>query len=148
MLIIKPYCENNGKNIKIKNVISFDEFNNNIVQEYIPNVEEFVSHIVVINGSIKICITYKYIFNDNTHIKSYPLNTNNVIKVNIDKIYIDIMEKFLSKCSYNGVCNIDFIIDSKGNIKIFEINPRFGGSLIRDNNEDLHNTLIELLFKY
>lgn len=147
LFIIKPYCENNGQNIKIKNKISFDDFNNNIIQEYITNVEEFVSHIVAINGSIKLCITYKYIFNDSTHIKTYPLNTNNVIKVNIDKFYIDIMEKFLRNCSYNGVCNIDFVIDNKGNIKIFEINPRFGGSLIRNDDKDLHNTLIKLLFQ-
>lgn len=146
LLIVKPFCNSNGYGMEIKNRITKNEFRRNIIQKYIENIEEYVSHIVAIDGKIIHCITYNYIFDKDIHIKVYPVNTNNTKKVEISKYYIDIMEKFLSKCSYNGMCNIDFVITKEGDIKIFEINPRLGGSMIRNNNEDLIYTIIKLLF--
>jgi predicted ATP-grasp superfamily ATP-dependent carboligase len=47
----------------------------------------------------------------------------------------------LTSINYYGICCIDFIYDvNTKNLKIMEINPRFGGSLV-DNQDDFLNYL-------
>lgn len=142
--MMKPHCSSNGYGISLKESVIESDFNDNIVQECIPNYDEYVSHIVAVDGKIKECITYKYSFRNKFHIKKHPRNTFNISKIYLDKIYIYIMELFLK--GYSGPCNFDFVIDNT-RIKIFEINPRLGGSLIRKNNEDLHSIIEALIFK-
>ncbi len=44
---------------------------------------------------------------------------------------IDLFEHFLRPLRFNGPANIDFRRRADGSIVILEINPRFGGSLMR-----------------
>ncbi len=65
-------------------------------------------------------------------------------KIELEYKYIKQLELFLLKCYYTGISNIDFIIyDDK--IKVFEINPRLGGGLIRFDRCDLVEILVELI---
>lgn len=144
LYIIKPYNENNGCGIKIKNNICKNDFKNNIVQEYINNRLEYTSYIVSINGVIQKCITYTYDFDNEKHIKINPINTSKISKYDLKDNYIKILELFLLPCKYTGICNIDFIIHEE-QVKVFEINPRLGGGLIRSNKQDLTNLLTELI---
>lgn len=143
MCIIKPYLNSNGYNMRITDIVTPEDFEKTIIQEYIPKTKEYSSNIVVKNGKIILCFTYETAFESSTVIKSYPHNLGISAKVEIRREYLDIMEKFLVE--YTGVCNIDYTFDESKNIKIFEINPRLGGTLIRNNNEELHLTLNTLL---
>lgn len=144
LYIIKPYNLNNGKNMFIKKQLEQTDFINNIIQEYIPNNVEYTAHIVSKNGQIIKCITYAYKFDSSQHIKVYPINTKNIIKFELDKKYISQLELFLTNCGYTGISNVDFII-SDDQIKVFEINPRLGGSLVRSNSIDLVEILYEMI---
>lgn len=144
LYIIKPYSENNGQGMKIKNNICADDFENQIVQEYINNTLEYTSYIVSKNGVIKKCITYAYSFDDEQHIKIFPINTTKMLKYDLEDKYIKILELFLLPCEYTGMCNINFIIH-EGQVKVFEINPRLGGGLMKSDKHDLADILAELI---
>jgi biotin carboxylase len=85
---------------------------------------------------------YKFI--SNKHIKIHPINTSNISKYYLEEKYVEKLELFLSKCNYTGVCNINFVFYNE-EIKVLEINPRLGGSLIRFNKDYLVEILIELI---
>jgi glutathione synthase/RimK-type ligase-like ATP-grasp enzyme len=139
LFIIKPYFGVNGSNMLIVKSLDVSSFNQNIVQEHIPNNEQYVSHIFAIDGIIKKCITYKYSHDKEIHINQYPVNTGNISNYFVNAEIIEIFEQFLKPELYTGICNIDFIIVNEKPI-IFEINPRLGGSLVRNKND-----LIEML---
>jgi carbamoylphosphate synthase large subunit len=141
-VIIKQNISNNGIGTEIKqNILESDFTEDSIVQEYIENNVEYTAHIVSKNGRIIKSIVYESQFEDNFHIKSFPYNTPDINKVTID---CSILELFLLPLEYTGICNIDFTIDND-NFKVFEINPRFGGSLMRHDKVDLIEILVSLL---
>ena len=142
LYIIKPYNLNNGVNICIKKCVDKRDFVNKIVQEYIENKIEYTSYIVSKNGQIIKCITYVYNFDNTQHIRNYPTNTQNISKFELDYKYVKQLELFFLHCGYTGISNIDFII-CDDQVKVFEINPRLGGSLIRFDRSDL----VEILYK-
>jgi carbamoylphosphate synthase large subunit len=144
LYIIKPYNLNNGNDICIKQYLDKTDFDNKIVQEYIYNKKEYSSYFVSKNGYIIKCITYEFIFDNDQHIKSFPINTQNMTKIDLDYKYIKQLELFLICCKYTGICNIDFVI-CNDQIKVFEINPRLGGGLIRINRCDLIEMLNEMI---
>jgi hypothetical protein len=49
---------------------------------------------------------------------------------------LEAVERMLGPLRYNGPCNVDFTIRACGAPAVFEINPRFGGSLFRPANRD------------
>ena len=113
-------------------------------QEYIKNKTEYTAYIVSKNGKIIKCITYAYNFNNEQHIKSFPINTKNMSKIELDNKYIKQLELFFVHCGYTGISNTDFMIFD-GQIKVFEINPRLGGGLVRFNRLDLVEILYEMI---
>lgn len=138
----KPLCLNGSSGIELNKISDFDNY---IYQEFINNKYEYVSHIYCINGIIKNIITYKY--------KVYTL-CNNYYNCTIEKYickkeYSDIFQVILNTLQYSGFCCIDYKITKELKLKIFEINPRLGGSLMRKENiKDLailFNTFIFLL---
>jgi carbamoylphosphate synthase large subunit len=140
--IIKPPINCNGEFMEITKHVTRYQFQNNLVQEYIPKFHEYTSNIVMKDGKIICCISFKHMFKTDKEIKIYPINTSNYTKIEIDRKYINIMEKFL--VGYSGPCNVNYlIVDEK--IKIFEINPRIGGTLIRNNTEDLSNFIDKMI---
>jgi len=50
---------------------------------------------------------------------------------------LSIFQGILKPLNFNGPCNIDFKLTPQGKLKIFEINPRLGGSLMHEENGDL-----------
>ena len=144
LYIVKPYNLNNGTDMYIKQSIDVNknDFVNKIVQEYIENKIEYCAHVVSKNGQIMKCITYAYTFDDMQHIKSFPKNTKNMSKIELDNKYVKQLELFFLSCKYTGISNTDFIICDE-QIKVFEINPRLGGSLVRFDKCDL----VEILHK-
>lgn len=141
--IIKPSIGTSGHNvyiiknkndinqIKIKNVILSNSY---VIQEYIESNYFYVCHLLCNNGEIIIGKTYI----SQKH-KSFEI-LNGVVKnyTSRDVTHEEkhVFEEILKNVNYCGMCCIDYDYNYCNKIKIFEINPRFGGSLI-SNNDDL-----------
>ena len=142
--IVKPYSRNSGSGMRITRDVSKHEYKTHVVQEYLPNRDEFCAFIVANKGRIVYCSVIQSTFSDSVHIKkavSAEDVANNRI-VLLDPKHIDILEMFLLPCSYTGVCNIDFLIH-KDVVKVLEINPRLGGSLMYPKYRQI---LVDTLF--
>uniref|UniRef100_A0A6C0BD45 ATP-grasp fold PylC-type domain-containing protein n=1 Tax=viral metagenome TaxID=1070528 RepID=A0A6C0BD45_9ZZZZ len=146
--VSKPFNLSNGKSVEI-HYKPFNTEDNKVIQEYIPSPQEYVSHIVSKNGVIIECITYMYT-PLNPQLNGHYINNCNLIKevTKVDIHFKSIFEKFLKPVLYTGVCNIDYKIVN-GLPKIFEINPRLGGSLMRKSfREDLKKIISALVESY
>lgn len=129
----KNLCNGQESNIHYDNTKMYIS---DINQEYIPGNVEYTSHILFIKLSIKLIITYKYTFSEDYYIKSENTVPISMEKIVLEKEYENIISNMLKFSNYNGICNVDFKINN--GIKIFEINPRFGGSLmLKENKKDL-----------
>ena len=168
-IIIKPLNLNNGSGMMIikHDINNIYDYTNYIVQEYIENNTEYCAYIVAKKGKIILCITYIYIHKEVYHIKTSTgfvnniLSQNNILtqgviniepnepilyKINLERKYIDDLEKLLLPCQYDGICNIDFTIICN-NIKVFEINPRLGGALMKFKS-DLIKVIVVAITNY
>jgi hypothetical protein len=96
-----------------------------IISKYIPHTSDWVGHFLVIGGYIIDKIYYTAAITTPFRggaIKDYTVY--NTLPVS-DQCFYQLFRKFW----YSGFACADFIIDD-GLIKIFEINPRPGGSLV------------------
>jgi len=108
---------------------------NYILQEYIQGYNEFVWHAVYKDG-VKIWdTTFEYVMEKNEFIRM--ANSKFTIKrVSLNIESLKVFDSILGRMNYSGPCNIDFKFQGS-NLKIFEINPRLGGSLMKKENHDL-----------
>jgi len=146
ILILKPFnlCYGRGMKIINKEDILKDYFDDYIIQEYIRDNSEYVIHILAKDGKIIEYISYQYkildIDNSEIFIRTKEFSDKHnidLIKNTLSKDYLDIFEKFLLPCKYSGPCNFDYKLKN-GQIKVLEINPRLGGSLmLQKNRKDL-----------
>lgn len=143
-LVLKRTNLNAGQGIKI--LFTRDELvtslsqdmwrdKENILQELIKNTKEFVWHAVYKNGIRLWETTIEHekqsdlvLRGSNTTIRSTKIESNSEA--------LKVFDQIMSKTNYSGPCNIDFSYKSK-ELKIFEINPRFGGSLMKPDNKSL-----------
>lgn len=144
--IIKTTIGEGGKDVYIINndqeymKISGKLKKNYIVQEYLKSNIEYVGHLFYINGELIYSLFFKIINNNILHIRKGPSK-----KYELVEFYYLKFDEIFKKLNYTGPLNLNFkYIDNK--IKIFEVNPRFGGSIIKSNYlYDLFNTLINHL---
>lgn len=110
-----------------------------VLQELIATQTDYVAHCVCEDGRVLWHCAY-----------AYDLGGINVIRgaghpskiTSLRKSQLKAIEQLLLPIKYSGPCNVDFKILPNGQIKILEINPRLGGSLMRrENLKDLHSTL-------
>jgi len=96
-------------------------------EEVIQGEEEFVTHLVAKNGNILLTHTFCYSMgNDKIRV---PGNFQKIRHVDIPMRLKIIFEAIMKSFDYSGPANIDYKINN-GIPKIFEINPRMGGSLM------------------
>jgi predicted ATP-grasp superfamily ATP-dependent carboligase len=138
-LILKPNEMCGGSGIKI-----ISRFNNKetncIIQEYISHNKYYVGHFLILNGIIynKIYFSSNYKYNNRIK-KGAIINYKIENELDIDD---SIFYKIFNDLNYSGFADSDFIIVNN-KIIIFEINPRPGGSLIK--NEKYFNIFIDKL---
>jgi carbamoylphosphate synthase large subunit len=103
-----------------------------MLQECVASDLDFVAHVIAKNGKIlwikSFCYSMPDLFTIRTPgahmaIADYTLNSNT----------LDIFKKIIKLLNYSGPCNIDFRVVGD-QPKIFEINPRLGGSLMMPEN--------------
>lgn len=107
-----------------------------ILQEWIGEDKEFVTHLVCKNGVIFWHRSFAYTHSSTALIKS-PESLILTERIQISDELLNVFESIIKSLNFSGPCSIDFKYCGEGNLKIFEINPRFGGSLMRPENADL-----------
>lgn len=140
-VISKPIYSTGGQNMIIYyNDIDFQTcISKHIVQKYIKDLYEYAAYFLCIDGDI---ITHKVIR------YKYPQYTikNENFPADFETIHnfdLDVFNKIMNKLNYSEGACINFKIDND-EIKIFEINPRFGGSAF--TNDFIYDLLCIKLF--
>uniref|UniRef100_A0A6C0DZQ2 ATP-grasp fold PylC-type domain-containing protein n=1 Tax=viral metagenome TaxID=1070528 RepID=A0A6C0DZQ2_9ZZZZ len=127
LMIYKPNVSYGGIGIKIINKIIYDK--NIIISKYIKHKKNYVGHFLVLDGIIQ----SKIYFLSKEKFKGGIKKGRSKKYVILDVIDYDdsIFHRIFEKLNYSGFACGEFIIKD-GIIKIFEINPRMGGSLVHD----------------
>jgi carbamoylphosphate synthase large subunit len=108
-----------------------------VLQEALLTGEEWVTHLVVKNGQILWHGSFAYTLHDNQFIRT-PHNVKTLRRVLAPPSVLAAFEACLKPINYSGPCNVDYKLlgEGEGMLKIFEINPRLGGSLMRPDAVD------------
>lgn len=117
---------NTEERLKYKELIKSPDY---FCQEIIEGTDEYCTHILFKDHKIVASITIKYNYHNGitNNIKSdYSLFYKSICK----SPHLDTFTSILNAIDYEGLCNFDYKMQN-GELKIFEINPRFGGSLSR-----------------
>jgi glutathione synthase/RimK-type ligase-like ATP-grasp enzyme len=100
-----------------------------IVQEYIKGHDELSANIYIRNGIIKKIICYK-----SAHMSDIYIQRGKAFKYTRIEYDPEPFAKLFRLLDYTGIVDIDFKETATGP-KIFEINPRLGGTLVDDSND-------------
>jgi carbamoylphosphate synthase large subunit len=94
-------------------------------QQVVGGADEYATHILFKNNKIVSSLTIKYTF-----FSGLPINGKEKMMYSyISKCnYLDKFSAILNSIGYEGLCCFDYKVIN-GKPQIFEINPRFGGSL-------------------
>jgi hypothetical protein len=94
-------------------------------QNIIPGKKEYALHVVMKEGKIVNALNIVYRFKKDCYVKG---KDHYIYRAVCSNKHLDIFEQILREMKYEGLCCINYK-DQNGLPKIFEINPRFGGSL-------------------
>jgi len=152
LVIIKPSigAYSYGVSKKKLNEVQNWEFDESVVQEYIKDPIEYAGYFVVYNGNITHSFAYKGNHGNGEFIKCEDgvFDTTPKTRVTLDDKIVKQLELFLKPTLFTGTCCFDFKIKD-GNLKVFEINPRLGGSLtLEENRKDLTDIVRKLIEIY
>lgn len=116
-----------------------------VLQEWIDGAEEYVTHLVCDGGRIRWHRTYAYGLRAGETIRS-DARIETKRPVEVSPADLADMARLLEPVGYTGPCNLNFKRRANGRIAVFEINPRFGGSLMRPEGlPDLAEALVHLV---
>jgi len=127
-LIIKDENDEKANNDKINSV-------NYFTQEYIDGAEEYTAHIICVRNRIIYFKVLMFTFSEKCFVKGKHFEPV-AVEVKDHNEYKEIFENILLKMDYQGICCFNYKT-SCGVLIIFEINPRFGGSLTRVIDEGI-----------
>ena len=101
-----------------------------VIQEYIPGDQEWVTHAIANQGRVTKQVTYLYHLPDPVCIKTFGVKCP-AERVPDAPVKLDVLEQFLMPLNYTGVCCFNYKISIPDQqLKVLEINPRMGGSLM------------------
>ena len=104
-----------------------------ILQSLVPSCNEYVMHAICKDGYILWQTTFEYELDSPDQIRG-PENFKAIRTFRHEKETLARLEAFLIPLRYSGPCNVDYKLTASGEPIVFEINPRFGGSLMRGEN--------------
>ena len=108
-------------------------------QEYVIGNKEFTTHFIFKGGEFTYLKNLSFLFKTEYYVKGIQNpSTDHSIISNSDVFFVEILSDILIKLKYEGVGCFNYKIKND-TPKIFEINPRPGGSLPRDVNNFLMN---------
>jgi hypothetical protein len=94
-------------------------------QEMISGNKEYATHVVLKNGKIRAAVSIRYTYDIDNYVQG---KAKYICKEVCESEHIAKFEKILLGMGFEGLCCFDYKVVN-GVPKIFEINPRFGGSL-------------------
>ena len=100
-----------------------------LLQAYVPGGKEYVTHCVCKGGKILWHCSFLYEHDGSSVIRRWDTRVT-TRAVPTDPRHLSQFQELLAPISYDGPCNIDYKISTAGDLLVFEINPRFGGSLM------------------
>ena len=103
------------------------------IQPFVTGDTEYTDHIFYDEGILYSC-TIRFQMNEDFYVRGVKMQPYKNVQIEIvPSLYSDVFEEILSKLGYTGLCCFNYKIVEDRPI-IFELNPRFGGSLPRDIN--------------
>jgi len=97
-------------------------------QEYITGRDEFTTHILMVGRKIVFHATLQFTFEKALFVKGVGCKAPRGTVVSCSQM--DTFEAILNDLQFEGLCCFNYkLVD--GQMKIFEVNPRYGGSLTR-----------------
>ncbi|MDR3471916.1 MAG: hypothetical protein P4M09_09540 [Devosia sp.] len=116
-----------------------------VLQEYVPAGPDFTTHCVCRDGYILWHTSYAYEL-ERGEVVQTPQNIRARRLSTVSDRDMRTMEALLRPLRYDGPVNIDYRRTSSGDMRVLEINPRWGGSLMRPENLDhLRSSLITII---
>lgn len=115
-----------------------------ILQEFIDGEQEYTTHMICKEGEILWHTSFYFELTPHNYIRT-PMSIVHTERVEVGKNILLKLRECLKPLNFNGVCNIDYKFTHQGELKIFEINPRFGGTLMAKENQDLLRQAIDFL---
>jgi len=114
-----------------------------VVQEFISGQVEYTTHAIIRSGSVLWSYSLQFEKDGDARI-GVEFKTMKAFVP--PPMLFEAVERILRPMNYSGPCNIDYTIRESGQIAVFEINPRFGGSLfLAENRPYLKEALGRLL---
>jgi len=106
------------------------------LQSLISGTTEYVTHCVCLNGRILWHCSFTFDLESPATVRGAAKPTTARLTATSAHCLRQI-ERFLAPCRYTGPCNVDYKQLENGEIAIFEINPRLGGSLMQPQYVEL-----------
>jgi hypothetical protein len=104
-------------------------------QEYIEAPDEYTTHIIIYDKKIVFHRTFQFTFAEKYFIKGKCFKA--IRRKVVDHSHLNhLFGMILNKVEYQGICCFNYKI-LKSTVKIFEINPRYGGTMTNFINEAL-----------
>lgn len=149
--ILKKRIDEWGKNaFIIQNKQDLNQYKEQLLskefirQEYFFGKEEFTTHFLFKDDEIKYLFTLKFVFKNDCYVKGAPSPPFKTANITVSKTdFIHTFTEILKSINYEGVGCFNYKIKD-GVPKIFEINPRVGGSLPLDVNNFLSSYVAQL----
>ena len=117
-------------------------------QELVSADEEYVCHIVASKGEIQFSNYFQYgMPNPDVVRRRGGQTTFTNLGSNLDYKVSSVFKNVIKHLNYSGPCNIDFKLIN-GLPKIFEINPRLGGSLMVAENLSTLAQILKTIIKH
>lgn len=139
--VLKRTDQNNGRGVEIvesleqgRRLLEGPVFADQkwVLQERIHFLTEYTIYCFCIHGRIRWHVVYAF------HLDAHCIRTNKIGEMRrggeMPAHIGAILESLLVPLDYSGPCNVDCTWDAAGRLKIFEINPRLGGSLMKPEN--------------
>lgn len=96
-----------------------------LCQQFIPGPNEYATHMVIRDGRLVRSLNVRYGFTTDMPVKGPDTE---ILKSICPCPYLEVFTDALRSISFEGLCNVNYKV-ANGQPYIFEINPRFGGSL-------------------
>lgn len=103
-----------------------------LIQAFVPGDTEYATHCVCKDGEILWSCTFSRAMGSTPRIGG--LDHDAVVPVTLAPSVRRQIADVLARLRYSGPCCVDHKIRDDGSVAIFEINPRFGGSLMTTAN--------------
>ena len=112
-----------------------------LIQEPIPGNCEYSTDILAKNGEIIEILPSRYCYHTDLFIGGCKIVMTPAFHEEVTPTVLEAFSEIIKILNYNGFCNIDYKVIDTGYPKIFEINPRCGGSL-REQPVEIFKDLI------